>query len=103
MQNFFLRIMTVPAVMMLLAVSSSCVPHKNAGMDNRTLVNSNRTEEDRGARLSQQALDEYRKGNLASAISIWKSILAFDPDNPAVVKAINTATIQLKNLEQIKE
>jgi len=49
--------------------------------------------------LSQRALAEYRKGNLAEAISIWKSIIAFDPNNVSIMKAIDTATIQQKNLQ----
>jgi tetratricopeptide (TPR) repeat protein len=52
--------------------------------------------------LSQRALAEYRKGNLVEAISLWKSILAFDPQNAGIKKAINTATIQLKNLKQTR-
>ncbi len=55
--------------------------------------------EDCSSRLSQRALAEYRKGNLAEAISIWKNILAFDPNNADVTKEIDTATIQLKNLQ----
>ena len=50
--------------------------------------------------LFQYALAEYRKGNLAEAISLWKNILVFDPNNPTVVKAIDKTTIQLKNLQQ---
>ena len=53
--------------------------------------------------LSQRALAEYRKGNLAEAISIWKSILAFDPNNTGIMKEVDTATIQLKYLQQKKE
>jgi tetratricopeptide (TPR) repeat protein len=55
------------------------------------------------AQLSRRALAEYRKGDLAEAISLWKSILAFDPQNAGIKKAVNTATIQLKNLKQNKE
>ncbi len=55
--------------------------------------------EDCSSHLSQRALAEYRKGNLAEAISIWKNILVFDPDNTVVVKSIDTATVQLKNLQ----
>ncbi len=58
---------------------------------------------DCSSNLSQHALAEYRKGNLAEAISIWKSILAFDPGDEIYVKAIDTATVQLKNLQQKKE
>lgn len=53
---------------------------------------------DCSSQLSQRALAEYRKGNLAEAISIWKSILVFDPNNAHIMKAINTATTQMKNL-----
>jgi tetratricopeptide (TPR) repeat protein len=53
--------------------------------------------------LSQLALADYRKGNLADAISIWKSILAFDPNNSGIAKDIDTATIQLKNLQHKSE
>ena len=59
--------------------------------------------EDCGSNLSQRALTQYRKGNLAEAISTWKSILLFDPNNAGIMKAITTATIQLKNLQQNKE
>ncbi len=59
--------------------------------------------EDCSSHLSQRALAQYRKGSLAEAISIWKSILAFDPNNAGVVKAIDTATIQLKNLQHSGE
>jgi len=50
--------------------------------------------------LSQQALSQYRSGNIDHAISLWKSILSFDPGNKNVKKLIDTATIQLKNLKQ---
>jgi tetratricopeptide (TPR) repeat protein len=59
--------------------------------------------EDCGSNLSQRALTQYRKGNLAEAISTWKSILLFDPNNAGIMKAITTATTQLKNLHQNKE
>ncbi len=59
--------------------------------------------EDCSSHLAQRALAEYRKGNLAEAISIWKSILAFDPNNAGIMKAVDTATFQLKNLQQKRE
>jgi tetratricopeptide (TPR) repeat protein len=59
--------------------------------------------EDCSAQLSLRALAEYRKGNLAEAIPIWKKILEFDPNNAGVMKAMDTATIQLKNLQQKRE
>ncbi len=102
MRNFPRKIIILLAVLMLLAGPFSCMPQKKAVID-KTPVNSDRLEEDRGAQLSQRALDEYRKGNLAEAISIWKSILVFDPNDAVIVKAIDTATIQMKNLQQKKE
>jgi tetratricopeptide (TPR) repeat protein len=59
--------------------------------------------EDSGSHLSQRALTQYRKGNLAEAISIWKDILLFDPNNAGIMKEIDTTTIQMKNLQQNKE
>ena len=50
--------------------------------------------------LSQQALSQYREGNIGNAISLWKSILSFDPGNTSIKKSIDTATTQLKNLKQ---
>jgi tetratricopeptide (TPR) repeat protein len=54
-------------------------------------------------RLSERALVQYRQGNLHAAISLWKNILEFDPRNVGVKKAIDTATAQLKNLQQKTE
>jgi tetratricopeptide (TPR) repeat protein len=59
--------------------------------------------EDCSSHLSQRALADYRKGDLVEAISVWKSILAFDPNNTGIAKAIDTATIQLKNLQHERE
>lgn len=52
--------------------------------------------------LYEKALDQYRSGNLSDATAIWKSILEFDPENAKIKKAIDTATIQLRNLEKMK-
>jgi len=52
--------------------------------------------------LYQKALDQYRSGNLSDATAIWKSILEFDPENAEIKKAVDTATIQLRNLEKMK-
>jgi len=48
--------------------------------------------------LTKKGLEQYRKGDLANAISTWKYILVFDPSNVEIKRAINTASIQLKNL-----
>jgi tetratricopeptide (TPR) repeat protein len=52
--------------------------------------------------LYEKALDQYRSGNLWDATTIWKSILEFDPENAEIKKAVDTATIQLRNLRKIK-
>ena len=52
--------------------------------------------------LYEKALDQYRSGNLTDATATWKSILEFDPENAQVKKAVDTATIQLRNLEKTK-
>ena len=52
--------------------------------------------------LYEKALDQYRSGNLSDATAIWKSILEFDPENAEIKKAVDTATIQLRNLEKMK-
>jgi Tfp pilus assembly protein PilF len=52
--------------------------------------------------LFENALEQYRSGNLSNATAIWKSILEFDPENAEVKKAVDTATMQLKNLEKMK-
>ncbi len=48
--------------------------------------------------LTNKGLEQYRKGNIVNAISIWKYILEFDPSNVEIKKAIDTASTQLKNL-----
>lgn len=48
--------------------------------------------------LTEAGLTEYRKGNLAGAIAFWESLLAFDPDNAEIKKAVETAKTQLKKL-----
>jgi tetratricopeptide (TPR) repeat protein len=50
--------------------------------------------------LTQKGLEQYRKGNLAEAISLWQGILLFDPENIEIKKAIDTATQQLKKIQK---
>jgi tetratricopeptide (TPR) repeat protein len=52
--------------------------------------------------LDKRALEQYRSGNLRNATAIWKSILEFDPEDAEIKKAVDTATIQLRNLEKMK-
>jgi tetratricopeptide (TPR) repeat protein len=51
--------------------------------------------------LHKKALEQYRKENLAEAISIWQGLLTFDPDNIEAKKAVETATIQLKKIKKL--
>lgn len=50
--------------------------------------------------LNRKALEQYRKEDLAGAISTWQNILTFDPENLEVKKAIETATIQLNKIKK---
>lgn len=50
--------------------------------------------------LTRKGLEHYRKGNLTEAIAIWKDLLAFDPDNLEIRKAVETATEQLKKIKK---
>jgi len=52
--------------------------------------------------LFEDALGQYRSGKLNQAISIWRSILTFDPENQEVKKAMDKAILQAGNLEKIK-
>ncbi len=51
--------------------------------------------------LMEKGLVEYRKGNLESAIAVWKSILAYDPSNEEAARSVKTASTQLENLKKI--
>lgn len=50
--------------------------------------------------LSRKGFEEYRKGNLNGAIGHWQGYLSIDPNNPDIKKAVQTASVQQKNLEQ---
>jgi tetratricopeptide (TPR) repeat protein len=52
--------------------------------------------------LFEDALEQYRSGNLSQAISIWRNILSFDPENLEVKKARNKAILQTRNLEKFE-
>jgi tetratricopeptide (TPR) repeat protein len=52
--------------------------------------------------LFEDGLGHYRSGNLSQAISIWRGILTFDPENLEVKKATNKAILQSGNLKKIK-
>jgi len=52
--------------------------------------------------LFEDALEKYRSGNLGQAVSIWRNILTFDPENLEVKKATDKAILQIRNLEKIE-
>jgi len=52
--------------------------------------------------LSVMGFQEYRKGNLNEAITMWRGLLTIDPHNEDIRKALNTATEQQKNLQTKK-
>jgi tetratricopeptide (TPR) repeat protein len=51
------------------------------------------------AQLTKDGLDQYRKGRLKEAITIWRGLLEFDPDNAEIRKAAETASEQLEKLK----
>jgi hypothetical protein len=51
--------------------------------------------------LFEEGLEQYRSGNLSQAISIWRDILTFDPENLEVRKATDKAIFQTGNLKKI--
>ncbi len=51
--------------------------------------------------LFEDGLNHYRSGNLNQAISTWKNILTFDPENSEIKKATDKAILQVDNLKTI--
>jgi len=52
------------------------------------------------AELTRRGLEQYRQGNLSKAIATWVDLLRFDPENPEIRKAVETARAQLKELQK---
>jgi tetratricopeptide (TPR) repeat protein len=50
--------------------------------------------------IFKQGFKEYRKGNLSEAIALWQDLLVIDPQNTDIKKALKTATLQQKNLQE---
>jgi len=50
--------------------------------------------------LTRKGLGLYRKEKLKEAISVWRSILEFDPENLEIKKAIGNAEAQLKKIKK---
>jgi tetratricopeptide (TPR) repeat protein len=51
------------------------------------------------ATLVLDGLAEYQKGNVENAIDIWEGLLVFDPVNPEVRQAVETAKAQLSKIK----
>ncbi len=50
--------------------------------------------------LTRGGLECYRKGDLKEAISIWKGILTFDPENVEIKKAVEKSEEQLRKIRK---
>jgi tetratricopeptide (TPR) repeat protein len=50
--------------------------------------------------MFKQGFQEYRNGNLSEAIELWQDLLVIDPQNTDIKKALRTATLQQKNLQE---
>jgi tetratricopeptide (TPR) repeat protein len=50
--------------------------------------------------LFKQGFQEYRKGNLNGAITLWQDLLAIDPQNTDIKESLRTAKLQQKNLQE---
>ena len=50
--------------------------------------------------MFKQGFKEYRKGNLSEAIELWQDLLVIDPQNTDIKKALKTAKLQQKNLQE---
>ena len=66
----------------------------NAGLLHTEIETCQRT-------LFEEGLDHYRSGNLSQAISTWRDILTFDPENLEVKRAMSKAILQSRNLKKI--
>ena len=51
--------------------------------------------------LTNSGLAEYRQGNLERAIQVWEGLLAFEPGNAEIKKAVETAKAQLGKLRSV--
>ena len=52
-----------------------------------------------GSQLFKKGLQQYRSGLLQDAISTWQSLIAFIPDDADTKRAMNTASVQFKRMQ----
>jgi tetratricopeptide (TPR) repeat protein len=83
----------------ILLKNSSSLNHLEHFLKYRSQLLDTKIEDCRKM-LFEEGLRQYRSGDLSQAISIWRNILTFDPENLEVKKAIDRATRQSKNLER---
>jgi len=50
--------------------------------------------------LFKQGFQEYRKGNLNGAITVWQDLLVIDPQNTDIKESLRTAKLQQKKLQE---
>jgi len=53
------------------------------------------------AALTEKALTEYRRGEVAAAIAGWKTILSYDPGHEEAARSLQTASKQLETLKKM--
>ncbi len=53
-------------------------------------------------RLMEKGIEKYRRGNLGNAISTWKKITEYNPDDSEANKMIEITTTQMENLKTIE-
>jgi tetratricopeptide (TPR) repeat protein len=52
--------------------------------------------------LSRKGFEAYRKGNVSEAIGYWQDYLSIDPSDKDIKKAVDTASVQQKNLKHLQ-
>jgi hypothetical protein len=86
-----------------LALDSYPVQASLRGKIRRNQAQLRKQLETSGNRLLEQGFMEYRSGNLETAIRKWKEIIVFDPGHKEALKAIDTATVQLRVLRNMEK
>jgi len=94
---------TVAGQSFRLALDSYPVPPALRGKVRRNQPQLRKQLETCANRLLEQGLMAYRSDNLDNAIRRWKEIVVFDPGHQEALKAIETATVQLRVLQEMEK
>ena len=94
---------TVAGQSFRLALDSYPVPPSLRGKVRRNQPQLRKQLETCANRLLEQGLMAYRSDNLDNAIRRWKEIVVFDPGHKEALKAIETATVQLRVLQDMEK